>query len=463
MLICIFFSPAVCSKCCSYPLKLSRAAERLLDVRMGRTLLCVLGFSLLNTFIRCEHATDKIKPNLTVSPSWLSPGDSVTLTCSVKDPSAGWRFFWYRAATKRSSSSRSYELLPGSSDGTEQDSFIVRGQTGTAGYKCRARGGDPVNYTDYSQPKIVWSGDSRSASVKVNPDRAQLFFLESVSLTCEGNSDDWTVRRYSEAGHLSNCSTWGTMKGSTCSVHTHKNKTTVYWCETGSGQFSNAVNITVQRSDIILVSPVRPVTEGDSVTLSCQPRTGALVSNVSFYRNGDLVQNNSRAELKISAASKSDEGFYMCEHSGRESPQSWVAVKLSRLESSPFPLPLIIGLICGVLLILVLLLSCCCVKKKDPFDSSTQRTNQGSALDQGKTHSQTQPEAHSSHLHDADESSDITYSLLQLKNIRNTGQHFSPEESTVYSNLKKGSAAGKLSSAGTDETVYSEVNLALGP
>ena len=77
----------------------------------------------------------------------------------------------------------------------------------------------------------------------------------------------------------------------------------------------------------ILVSPVHPVTEGASVSLSCSLRTQKILSNVFFYHNDKLIQNDTRGELKISAVSKSDEGFYKCQYSGRESAQSWMSVK----------------------------------------------------------------------------------------------------------------------------------------
>ncbi|XP_030286106.1 putative high affinity immunoglobulin gamma Fc receptor IC [Sparus aurata] len=104
------------------------------------------------------------EPVLTVSPSWLSAGASVTLNCSVKDQSAGWRFYWYKTVPDPSDNSYSYELLHGSSSGTEQDSYIVHGQTHTAGYVCRAGRGDPVFYSYHSQPNFVWSGDSHSSA-----------------------------------------------------------------------------------------------------------------------------------------------------------------------------------------------------------------------------------------------------------------------------------------------------------
>ncbi|CAI5682921.1 unnamed protein product [Oreochromis niloticus] len=271
----------------------------------------------------------KPRPVLTVSPSWLSPGASVTLNCEVEHPSAGWSFYWYKAVPDLSEKSSSYELLPDGS-GTAQDSYIIHGQTHTAGYVCRAGRGDPEYHTDHSQPEFVWSADVHSAaSLTVSPDRVQHFTSDSVSLTCEGNFTEWRVRKFSEDGRLySDCRR---MTGSTCNINTSKSDTAVYWCESGSGEFSSAVNITVQNdgNGPILVSPVHPVTEGASVSLSCSLRTQKILSNVFFYHNDKLIQNDTRGELKISAVSKSDEGFYKCQYSGRESAQSWMSVTAS--------------------------------------------------------------------------------------------------------------------------------------
>ncbi|XP_026009944.1 Fc receptor-like protein 5 [Astatotilapia calliptera] len=183
------------------------------------------------------------RPVLTVSPSWLSPGASVTLNCEVEHPSAGWSFYWYKAVPDLSEKSSSYELLP---DGnrTANNSYIIHGQTHTAGYVCRAGRGDPEYHTDHSQPKFVWSADVHSAaSLTVSPDRVQHFTFDSVSLTCEGNFTEWRVRKFSEDGRLSDCRR---MTGSTCDIKASKSHTGVYWCESESGEFSSAVNITVQ-------------------------------------------------------------------------------------------------------------------------------------------------------------------------------------------------------------------------
>ncbi|XP_005952284.2 obscurin [Haplochromis burtoni] len=187
---------------------------------------------------------DKPCPVLTVSPSWLNPGASVTLNCEVEHPSAGWSFYWYKAVPDLSEKSSSYELLPDGS-GTAQDSYIIHEQTHTAGYVCRAGRGDPEYHTDHSQPKFVWSADVHSAaSLTVSLDRVQHFTSDSVSLTCEGNSAKWRVRWFSDNGQL-NSSNWSRMTGSTYKINTSKSDTAVYWCESESGDFSNAVNITV--------------------------------------------------------------------------------------------------------------------------------------------------------------------------------------------------------------------------
>uniref|UniRef100_A0A671UR76 Ig-like domain-containing protein n=1 Tax=Sparus aurata TaxID=8175 RepID=A0A671UR76_SPAAU len=122
------------------------------------------------------------------------------------------------------------------------------------------------------------------------------------------------------------------MTGSTCKLSTYGRIDAVYWCESGSGEFSNAVNITVQDKNMILLSPARPVTEGDSVTLSCKLRRQTFDSNVFFYHNEKLIQSDTRWELNISAVSKSDEGFYKCQHSGQESAQSWMSANRPKAE-----------------------------------------------------------------------------------------------------------------------------------
>ncbi|XP_056224608.1 titin-like isoform X2 [Seriola aureovittata] len=403
------------------------------------------------------------QPVLTVSPSWLSPGASVTLKCEVKHPSAGWRFYWYKAVPRLSKinmynryhsvrgrwidfdyyNSYSYELLPGSSSGTEQDSYIVHGQTHTAGYVCKAGRGDPVIYTETSKLKFVWSGDVHpAASLTVSPGGAQHFTSDSVSLSCEGNSTEWRVKRFPDDSSLpysSYCST--TRTGSTCNVHGLLPRNDAYWCESGSGQFSNAVNITASYSVIILVSPVHPVNEGDSVSLHCKLRPGlSFYSNFAFYKNGNVIHNDDSGVLNISAVSKSDEGFYKCEHSGNESPESWMSVKSSRSSS---PEPLVVGLVSGVALVvlLLLLLLCWCRKSKNPCCNrpvQSEKIDQGSATDQTVNRDANQQQIYSSLLH-----GDVcVYESIRGSENTGNGNRDDPVDRSDYYNVNPDAAAG---------------------
>uniref|UniRef100_A0A665WVQ5 Ig-like domain-containing protein n=1 Tax=Echeneis naucrates TaxID=173247 RepID=A0A665WVQ5_ECHNA len=286
----------------------------------------------------------------------------VTLKCEVEHSSAGWRFFWYQAVPD-GSGSYSYELLPGSSNGTEQDSYIIHGQTHTAGYVCETGRGDPEFKTQKSQPKFVWSGDSNlSVSLAVSPDRVQHFTDQVFYLSCEGNSSKWSVRLFPQSLFQSSYIDWRAV-GSTWSESLREPQDIVFYCESGSGELSNSVNLTVHdydQYDIILVSPVHPVTEGESVLLGCISWREAKLSSVFFYHNDEVIQNDTRTELNISAVSKSDEGFYKCQSSGRMSAQSWMSVKaVPTPDSSSSLVLLIVRLVCGTMLIIVLLLCAC--------------------------------------------------------------------------------------------------------
>ncbi|XP_070849884.1 Fc receptor-like protein 5 [Chaetodon trifascialis] len=405
-------------------------------------------------------SANKPEPVLAVSPLWLSPGDSVTLSCEVEHPSAGWRFYWYKVVPNLLGVlSYNYELLPGSSNGTEQGSFIVHGQTGTAGFKCRAGRGDPVYYTFYSDFKFVWCGDCHSGpALTVSPDRVQHFTKESVTLSCEGNSSSWRVNWFPKSGYVGSCSSWGIMNGSTCSTHRSRSIDGVYWCESKTGQFSNAVNITGQYSSMIMVSPVRPVAEGHPVTLSCKLKSENALSNVVFYKNGLVIQNDTRTELMIPAASKADEGFYKCKGKaalqnlfGWTSPESWMSVKpASSPQSAPLPVLLIVGGVCGALLIILLLLFLHrYTKSRKSCLIRSQSTNQDSAehtINQDKEYTSVGDYAcfyetvKGPKEAEIDEPNDVTYSLIHLKHIVKTGMN-KPEESAVYSNMKIGSDA----------------------
>ncbi|XP_071022396.1 Fc receptor-like protein 5 [Oncorhynchus clarkii lewisi] len=199
-------------------------------------------------------------------------------------------------------------------------------------YKCNnSEGESPESWmtvTDLSLP----------ASMSVSPDRSQFFEYESVSLSCEdqGNSAGWRVVRNAERGTLSECNTdWGKQQGSSCIVSLKPSDSGVYWCESGSGEHSNAVNITVPDGAVILESPALPVTEGDSVTLRCRYQGTPSDLTADFYKDGSLIRTETTGEMTIPSVSESDEGLYKCSNSKGESPESWMTVTVPTSIPSP--------------------------------------------------------------------------------------------------------------------------------
>ncbi|MCJ8731303.1 hypothetical protein PDJAM_G00197960, partial [Pangasius djambal] len=154
----------------------------------------------------------------------------------------------------------------------------------------------------------------------------------------------------------------------TCNISSLSTSLTgVYWCQSESGGRSNSVNITVHNGDVILDSPVHPVTEGHPLTLRCLYRNPKISdSGVVFYKNNLVLQNQTKGEMTIHTVSKSDEGFYHCKHPERgESPKSWVSVR----ETSMSVLRLISSLVTvSVYLLVTIILAVKCYRARVQTD-----------------------------------------------------------------------------------------------
>ncbi|XP_052351644.1 basement membrane-specific heparan sulfate proteoglycan core protein-like [Oncorhynchus keta] len=450
-------------------------------------------FSKLSDAVQLT-VSDQPKAVLSIFPQWMNPGDSVMLSCEVDKMSTGWRFSWYRTVPYRagipSLSDKSYSLQPLSDNVTSEDSYtlIPAGPTHTGGYVCRAGRGDPVYDTLYSEPHFLWSGDLQpSVSLTVNPNTTQHFTSTSLSLTCElkGNSTGWRLMSYTERGVESGCvSNWGSITGSTCTIsYTYTGSSGVYWCESGSGEYSNAVNITVNDGDVILESPVHPVTERDSVTLCCKYRTIKSNFKADFYKNGVLIKNETTGEMTIPTVSKSDEGFYKCKSGEGESPESWVTVRVSPFVSPGSSTSVLVGvvvglLVAGVLLVILLVLLVRYQNSKGScfnrifWPPQPQSTNHDPQQDQGSGY--THQQHGDANIYDTINSSDnndndvtgasaagpshVTYAQIQLKKLDNKKKEklADPAKDPVYSVVKTGKATA---AAGPDDVTYAEVDL----
>nr|XP_055032069.1 Fc receptor-like protein 5 [Misgurnus anguillicaudatus] len=434
---------------------------------------------------------DKRPSVLSVSPQqWLTEGDSVTLMCEVINSSTSWTFSWFTVQSLYSVNKDDYQLVSNSSGGFIGNytvSSVTVKHTGV--YMCRAERGDPVYHTEYSNTQTLWiTGVSPSVSLIIRPNRSQHFFFESLSLSCEDHnkSTGWTVRRYTDK--LESCSSSDRRsKGttSTCTIRSlHTSDTGVYWCQSESGEKLHPVNISVHNDDVILDSPVHPVTEGDPLTLRCLYRDkNPSNMRAEFYKDGSVVQNQTTGDMMIiPTVSKSHEGFYYCKHPERgESPKSWISVR----AAGSLSLGLIVGLCLGlsvVFLIFFLILLWCYKNKKlsqSPLAVSPQQ-NISQTSDQKQTEDVYNPlQSGEAHLYDSinttnnkdtstvtqaghsdamyseanfeknkleskdneSESADLTYADIELKPRKEMKKekkgNNSEDGDTVYSKLKK--------------------------
>ncbi|XP_047655740.1 low affinity immunoglobulin gamma Fc region receptor II-like isoform X4 [Tachysurus fulvidraco] len=386
---------------------------------------------------RSSHSSDVItltvseRPQavLSVSPhSWLTEGDSVTLSCEVTDSSTDWTFSWYTVVPYRDgltgiNNNRGYivyvELLSDSSRGSGGKYTLSPAALKHTGvYMCRGERGEPAFYTQYSNLQPLWiTGESPPVSLIINPSRTQHFTNDSLSLSCEDQSKStgWTVRRYTHSERVLDCSHWGSVTGSTCNISfLSTSYTGVYWCESESGENSNPVNITVHDGDVILESPVHPVTEGHPLTLRClyhNPNPSNL--RADFYKDGSVLQNQTTGEMIIQTVSKSDEGFYHCEHPERgESLKSWVSVR----------------------------------QKQKTNQTSEQNQNQSGAEDSQSGHTPLQ--AGSANIYDTvDESA-----------MRGTGEAAAEINKAIYTQVKRKKKSNRNNGAENDVT-YAEIEL----
>ncbi|XP_071000147.1 Fc receptor-like protein 5, partial [Oncorhynchus clarkii lewisi] len=264
----------------------------------------------------------------------VTEGDSVTLRCRYQGTHTDLTADFYKDGSLIRTETTGEMTIPAVSK-SDEGLYKCNNSEGESPESWMTVTGENMRNLDI---QIIWFFFTLlRASLRVSPDRSQFFKLESVSLSCEvqGNSAGWRLKRYTVSGERSECGRkWGKPQGSSCIVSLIPSDSGVYWCESGSGKHSNAVNITVHDGAVILESPALPVTEGDSVTLRCRYQGIPSDITADFYKDGSLIRTEITGEMTIPAVSKSDEGLYKCTISKGESPESWMTVTDLSLPAS---------------------------------------------------------------------------------------------------------------------------------
>ncbi|XP_056609788.1 immunoglobulin superfamily member 1-like [Triplophysa dalaica] len=312
------------------------------------------------------------KPQVSVWPDGhLFRGETVTLTCDISGGGVtNWQYSWNKT--------RHSQLTQYDNSNLQYYTISSVSESDAGQYTCRGteiRGSRSSDTSD--AVTLTVSGVSSSVSLIIRPNRTQHFSSESLSLSCEDhrNSTGWTVRRYTNT--LETCSSSSvrsTGTESTCTIRSLiTSDTGVYWCESESGHKLHPVNISIHNGDVILDSPVHPVTEGDSLTLHCLYQD-KIPSNLraEFYKDGSVVQNQTTGDMMIiSTVSKSHEGFYYCKHPERgESPKSWISVTGFQEEMSGLKILSFLLAVCPYLIVTVVLVFKCHRLRDETSDSS---------------------------------------------------------------------------------------------
>ncbi|CAI5686273.1 unnamed protein product [Oreochromis niloticus] len=459
-----------------------------------RVAYCMRMSGVAEKYVKVEEDmyedTDKPRATLTAGTTIIPVGGSVTLTCSVQS-SDGWKYEWFRR-TQRTSEVQIRD---------QQNRDIRVSQGGI--YRCRGTRGNPVYYTDISDDVTIEITFSNKVVVKQQPNWPQIFRGETITLTCEvqegGETTEWEYE-------------WRGPR--TPTQWTHNNDVTFRDSESSSGDYmcksrrrddsysstewSEAFTLSgsTDKPKAKLRADNTAVPVGGSVTLTCSVNPSSS-SGWKYYwyrdeKSSEALTTQDAVFHSNGEISVSQEGLYRC-RGGRGNPVYYTedsqSVRIGKTgdgtfrskfrlyhysaapepESASFLTPLIVGLVCGILLILLLLLLC--RFKQDSFFTRTRSTNQSSAMNH-MIKDEAQHSRHASTLqgdacvyesikdHD-DTQNDDSVLYAQVSHDRAKTKKDNDDSllyaQVYYNKVKPKRHKGKPAPAAADETVYSEV------
>ncbi|XP_041920731.1 Fc receptor-like protein 5 isoform X3 [Alosa sapidissima] len=285
---------------------------------------------------------------LTVTPqSPVFTGESVTLSCDIKSYS-GWTYKWFKDKSNK-------VVSTGSTFTLKEVSESHCGE-----YWCQGERRERPT-SSQSSSKTTIEVKAPKPKLTLSPGH-QLSTGESVTLRCELGVPSGLVFYWYR--HTQTSDPVAQTDGNSYNISSGKvSDGGQYWCRAGRGdpiliytQYSDVAEIKFTDGDVILESPVHPVTEGDPLTLHCRYRHQPSNISADFYKDGTHLQTSTKGEMTIPAVSKSHEGLYKCRNPERgESPESWVTVRVSDAGSSM--LVVAVGVVMGLLVAFALVIS----------------------------------------------------------------------------------------------------------
>ncbi|XP_073669843.1 high affinity immunoglobulin gamma Fc receptor I-like [Paramisgurnus dabryanus] len=282
-------------------------------------------------------------------------GETVNLRCVINGGGvSSWQYSWYKDDSDIQQNKLQYYTIRSVS---ESDS---------GKYTCRGTETRGSIYSDISNAVTLTVSGSKPELT--SDTEGSVLTGNTVTLKCHIDhwSTGWKFYWYNNTQNTEKTTT------QTNSYTIHRVKVLdggQYWCRAGRGKpdyytdYSDGLWINVTDVDVILDSPVHPVTEGHNLTLRCLYRY-KKPSNLraEFYKDGSLVQNQTTGDMMIiPTVSKSHEGFYYCKHPERgESPKSWISVRGVYQEVFALNMITFLLAVCPYLIATVVLVLKCC-------------------------------------------------------------------------------------------------------
>ncbi|KAM9500832.1 sialoadhesin-like [Clarias gariepinus] len=254
--------------------------------------------------------SEKPKPVLTSDLNGAAlTGNSVTLTCTLKLQSAGWKFYW---------------ITPTQSTETDTHSYTIRSVRVSDGgqYKCRAGRGNPVYYTHHSD--ALWVNVTEIKPVVIIKPYTQVYRGETVTFRCNIQTGDteWTYSWYKNDNTKLQDTTQELIISSVRDSDGGK-----YTCrgrrrDSQLSQISDPVTLSVSEKPkpVVTSSPKGDVLTGNSVTLTCTLNVQS--DGWKFYWITPTQSTETETETHsytIRSVSVSDGGQYRC-RAGRGNP-----------------------------------------------------------------------------------------------------------------------------------------------
>ncbi|XP_039466280.1 uncharacterized protein LOC120439405 isoform X1 [Oreochromis aureus] len=405
-------------------------------------------------------------------PSWsqIFSGETISLTCEVQEggETTEWEYRW-RGPNQ-------------TTQWTHNNYWIFNVSESSSGdYMCKSR------RRDDSYSSTEWS-EAFNLSVSTGKPRATLTpgstiipVGGSVTLTCSvGSSAGWKYEWFRRDPNTDVQIRTDDQQNRVIRV----SEGGIYSCRGRRGNpdyytdKSNDVTIEKTFSNKVVVKgrPSWPqIFSGETISLTCEVQEGGETTEWEYrWRGPNQTTQWTHNNYWIFNVSESSSGDYMCKSRRRDDSYSsteWSeafnlsASTVPRTGNSSFPALLIVGLICGLLLILLLLL-CRFIQSKDScFASTNQTINQTINQDDARDSQHASPHQGDACLYesvkdhdDTDnvESGDVTYSLIEFKNITQK------DDSLLYAEVSHKRAKAKRNkeksaSAAAEEVTYSEV------